>query len=352
MNILVTGASGFVGTSLIPFLLEKGHSVTAQIRSRDKLASAYSKKKDKEINDNSDAGINPEEKKTTDDNENPWNLNLSESKIRLFESGDITPQTDWTGALKNIDVVIHLAQRAHVMEERETDPLSVYRKINVDSMKNLLGQCVDANVKRFIFISSIKVNGEFTFNNPFSEVSQPAPEDPYGISKLEAENLLKEICSRSKMDYVIIRPPLIYGPDVPANFKSLIRIVQKGIPLPFGGIKNQRSMIGISNLIDFILFAAVKPEAAGNIFLISDGEDLSLPGLIQKIAAANSQKPPLFYFPVIILKILFFLISGNRLSRRLISSLQIDSSKAKTLGWNPPHTVDFDIRRAVESMSS
>jgi len=262
----------------------------------------------------------------------------------------IDANTSWLEALQNIDVVIHLAARVHVMRENEGNALSAYRQINVEGTLNLARQAAAAGVSRFIFLSSIKVNGELTLpGQRFSEDSEPNPLDAYGISKYEAEEGIKELCEDSGMEYVIIRPPLIYGPGVRANYRKLINAIEKEVPLPFRLIKNQRSMLALDNLVDFIYLCVSNPKAANQIFLLSDGEDLSTRDLVKKIALALGVTPRLLTVPVWALRLVGFLTGRGAVIDRLIGSLQIDSSKAnQLLGWTPPISVDQGISKTID----
>ena len=272
----------------------------------------------------------------------------SPSKVKYVTIGDIGPNTEWP-LLLGVDAVIHLAARTHVMKESAPDPLAVYRQANAAATINLAQQAAAAGVKRFIFLSSIKVNGEETSKGEaFSELSIPAPLDPYGISKLEAEGGLQKICSEhgAFMEYVIIRAPLIYGPGVGANFRKLMGLVATHsdtlwgplIPLPLGGIHNQRSFLALDNLVDFMQLAITHPKAANQLFLLADGTDFSTPALIQLIAKGMHKKPPvLFSLPTGLMLSLGSMVGMKAAVQRLIGSLQVNSSKARTLlNWQPP----------------
>jgi len=272
----------------------------------------------------------------------------SPSKVKYVTIGDIGPNTEWP-ILLGVDAVIHLAARTHVMKESAPNPLAVYRHANTAATINLAQQAAACGVKRFIFLSTIKVNGEETlFGEAFSELSVPAPLDPYGISKLEAEEGLQKICSEhgSHMDFVIIRAPLIYGTGVKANFRKLMSLVatQSGtflgnlIPLPLGDIHNQRSFLALDNLVDFIRLAIANPKAANQLFLLADGTNFSTPALIQLIAKGMRKKPPLlFSLPTGLMLSLGSMLGKKAAVRRLVGSLQVNSTKARTLlNWQPP----------------
>jgi len=272
----------------------------------------------------------------------------SPSKVKYVTIGDIGPNTEWP-ILLGVDTVIHLAARTHVMKESAPDPLAVYRQANAAATINLAHQAAAAGVKRFIFLSSIKVNGEETLlGETFSEVSPSAPVDPYGISKLEAEEGLQTICSEhgAFMEYVIIRAPLIYGPGVKANFHKLMGLVAAHsdtlwsplIPLPLRGIHNQRSFLALDNLMDFIQLAITHPKAANQLFLLADGTDFSTPALIQLIAKGMHKKPPvLFSLPTGLMLSLGSILGMKAAVQRLVGSLQVNSTKAHILlNWQSP----------------
>ena len=311
-DILVTGATGFIGSRLLAAQKASPNSFRVRAVARRPCA-------------------------------------VPASNVQWSEISGIDGETDWINALSSIDVVIHLAARVHVMEDASVDPLAEYRLVNVRGTLNLARQAAAAGVRRFIFLSSIKVNGEETAPGEFfSENSKPNPLDPYGISKHEAEEGLKAICSQTGMEYVIIRPPLIYGPGVKANYLRLVHAVQKGFPLPFGCINNKRSMLALDNLIDFIVLVANDPCAANQTFLLSDGQDLSSKELVTKIALALGLAPRVLPVPTILLKFLGVMLGRSAAVDRLLGSLRIDSSKARDLlGWAPPITVDEGIARAV-----
>ena len=246
------------------------------------------------------------------------------------------------------DTVIHLAARVHIMNDTATDPLHSFREINTTGTLRLAEAAANAGVHRFIFLSSIKVNGEFTTDRPFDESMQAAPQDPYAISKHEAEQGLHKIADETGMEVVIIRPPLIYGPGVKANFLRLLGWIDRGIPLPLAGIRNQRSLLALDNLIDFLVTCLDHPSAANETFLISDGEDLSTADLAQRIAQQMERTSRLFSFPQPLLKFGATLLGKKPVVDRLTNSLQIDSNKARQLlQWQPPVSVDEAIARTV-----
>lgn len=267
----------------------------------------------------------------------------------LIDQIDAT--TDWAPILLDSEVVIHTAARVHVMNESSLDPLASFRKVNVEGTLNLARQAAASGVRRFIFISSIKVNGEETpLNIPFTADTEPAPVDPYGISKLEAEKGLMLIAAQTAMEIVIIRPTLVYGPGVKANFLSMMRWLQKGIPLPFGAIWNQRSLVALGNLVDLIVTCIDHPKAANQIFLVSDGNDLSTTELLQKMGRALGRPARLLPVPSVILKCGAALLGKKSLSQRLCGSLQVDIGKNRELlGWAPPISVDEALSITAKS---
>lgn len=259
----------------------------------------------------------------------------------------ITEKNDWSVALSGIHTVVHLAARVHEMSDKSENEFEKYRIANALSTMNLAQQAAKFGIKRFIFISTIKVNGEKTFlGRPFTEESIPNPIDPYAISKFEAELAIREICSASGMQFVIIRPPLVYGPGVKANFLKLMNYVHRRLPLPLGGINNKRSMLALDNLIDFILLATMHPLAANQTFLISDNQSLSTPQLIKYIEEGMGYKETtLFSLPPELLKVIGFCVGQNNTIDRLTESLEVSISKAQDLlKWSPP----IEIERAIQ----
>lgn len=307
-RIVITGASGFVGTTLCQALGTTEHAVRRVLRD-----------------------INSADAQQTDD-------------IALT----ISATTEWAGALANVDTVIHLAARVHVMNDTAVDPLSSFREVNTTATLKLAEDAKKAGVRRFIFLSSIKVNGEFTTDQPFDETTPAAPLDPYGISKFEAEQGLQKIAAESSMEVVIIRPPLIYGPGVKANFLRLLSWVVRGIPLPLASINNQRSMVAVDNLVDFIITCIDHPAAANETFLISDGDDLSTAELVRCIARETKHSARLFPFPQLLMKVTAALLGKKPMVDRLTHSLQIDSTKARELlQWQPPLSTDLAMAKTV-----
>jgi len=263
--------------------------------------------------------------------------------------GNLDGTTDYSAALTNVNVVIHAAARAHIMRDEVDEPLDGYRKVNVEGTLNLARQAVNAGVKRFIYISSIKVNGERTtaFRN-FTEADTAAPEDLYGVSKDEAEKGLRLMAQKTGLQVVIIRPPLVYGPGVKANFLSLIKLAVTRIPLPFGSVNNHRSMVYVGNLVDFIIHCIDHPKAANQTFLVSDGHDVSLSELIRLIRQSMKRPAWLIPVPVSLFQLAGKLTGKMALVDRLVGDLQVDSRKARELlKWTPPYTLEEGIKETV-----
>ena len=307
-KILVTGASGFVGEAVVfRLLLDKKFIPIAAARGATRL--------------NGLCAVVPFE--------------LTDSKA--------LPN------LNDVQVVIHAAARVHVMNETAADALTEFRKVNVEGTLRLARRAAESGVKRFIFISSIKVNGESTvLGKPFKANDFPAPADPYGVSKYEAEEALKQLSFDTGMEVVIIRPPLVYGPGVRANFLSMMRWLNKGIPLPLGAIGNQRSLVAIGNLVDLIVTCIDPPQAANQTFLVSDGEDLSTPQLLRRLAKALGKKPWLLPLPTQLLKFAASILNKQSIAERICSSLQVDISKNRALlGWTPPINLNEAMRQTA-----
>ena len=311
MKCLVTGANGFVGRSFCAALSRFGHEVRGAVRS---------------VNDQIDC-------------------------VELVVVGSISAETGWSAALHGVDVLVHLAARVHVMHDTASDPLAEFRAANVDTTLNLARQAAAAGVKRFVFISSVKVNGESTQpGQAFTEADPPDPQDAYGQSKYEAEQGLRQISAQTGMEVVIIRPPLVYGLGVKANFFALMRAVQRGWPLPLGAItQNRRSLVALDNLVDLIVTCITHPAAANQTFLVSDGEDLSTTDLLRRMGQALGKPARLLPVPPALLKLGAALLGKPELAQRLCGSLQVDISKTRELlGWVPPLSVDEGLRRAAK----
>jgi len=264
--------------------------------------------------------------------------------------GDLAACADWSGALGDVSVVVHAAARVHVMDDTVINPLAEFRRVNVDGTLNLARQAAASGIRRFIFISSIKVNGESTpLGHPFTTEDTSGPQDPYGISKHEAELGLRQLATETGMEVVIIRPPLVYGPGVKANFQSMMRWLQRGIPLPFGAIHNKRSLVALDNLVDLIITCLDHPAAANQTFLAADGEDLSTTELLRRMGHALGKPARLIPVPASLLEAGAALLGRRDMAQRLCGSLQVDISKAKPLlGWSPPISVDEGLRRAAQ----
>lgn len=311
MKILVTGANGFVGRALCGQLIQRGGSVRAALRNTGILME----------NDVSDR----------------------------FGVGDIGPNTNWEKGLVGVDCVIHLAARVHVMIDSASDPLTEFRRVNRDGTLRLAEQASLGGVRRFVYLSSIKVNGEETTDTPFMANDTPCPLDSYGISKAEAEVQLLTLAADSEMEVVIIRPPLIYGPGVKANFHKMMGFVARGIPLPFGAIHNKRSFVSLDNLLDLIIVCLEHPAAANQIFLAGDGEDLSTTDLLKRLGVALGRPVRLVPVQQGMLATVMTVLGKRDLVQRLCGSLQVDISKARdVLGWRPPITVDEGLGKTAE----
>jgi len=263
--------------------------------------------------------------------------------------GDLGPDTQWQSALQGVDVVVHMAARVHVMHERFTEPLTEFRRVNTFGTVNLAHQAAAAGVRRFIFISSIGVNGAETFFNRFSASSKPCPHSPYALSKLEAEQGLLHLVESEGLEVVVIRPPLVYGAEAPGNFGKLLSVINKGLPLPLGSIHNKRSLVAIDNLVDLIVTCIDHPDAANQTFLVSDDEDMSTTELLQRMAVALGKPVRLIPVPVTLLNAAAVLLGKRTVAQSLLGSLQVDISKTKEiLSWIPPVSVDEALRRTAE----
>jgi len=308
-KILITGATGFIGRSLVPALLSEGHDVRCAVLQLDSTLQA-----------------------------------------EQIVINNLEVHTDWTDALRNVEIVIHLAARVHIMKEYATSSLDEYCKINSIATKNFVEQAVQNNVKRFIFLSTIKVHGEFSQNNlPFSEDCRTQPEDPYAKSKLYAEQFIQEICQNARMEFVILRPPLVYGPYVKANFLRILQLVDKKWPLPFGSIYNKRTFIYIDNLVSAISAVVSEPSAANQVYLVADDCSWSLTQLVQTLSRKMNTKLFLIPIPVQILIFLFKLCGLKNINTRLFSSLEVSNEKIKSqLGWTPPVSSIDGLEKTVK----
>lgn len=313
MRFAVTGANGFVGQAMTNELARRGYDVRAAAR--------------KEIGDLS-AGV------------------------RWCAAPGLERDSDWSTVVEGMDVVIHCAARVHVMQESSIDPLAAFRRANRDGTMALARAAATAGVKRLVFISSVKVNGESTAGGRgFTEADEPAPLDPYGISKAEAEAALRELSASSGLEVTIIRPVLVYGPGVKANFAALLRAVERGIPLPLGAISNQRSLIYLGNLVDLAICAASHANGAGQTFLASDGEDISTTQLLRRIGTALDSPAQLIPLPASLLRLAACVTGRGALADRLTGSLTVDIAKARDiLGWTPPYSVGEGLAATTAAM--
>jgi nucleoside-diphosphate-sugar epimerase len=308
-RLLITGATGFVGMAVCEQAMHHGFSVKGAVRIQGGVSGC----------------------------------------IEPFVVGEINVATDWSSALRDVNFIVHLAARVHVMHDTEADPLTAFRAVNVDGTLNLARQAAAAGVKRFVFISSVKVNGESTLlERPFTEAEAPNPQDAYGQSKHEAEQGLRQLSADTGMEVVIIRPPLVYGPGVKANFAALIRAVQRGWPLPLDAVDNQRSLVALDNLVDLVVTCIHHPAAANQTFLVSDGQDLSTAELVRRMALAAGVPARLWPLPVWVLQAAASALGKGAAVQRLCGNLQVDITKARTLlGWVPPLSVTEGLRRAM-----
>ncbi|WP_300494088.1 SDR family oxidoreductase [Marinobacter sp.] len=310
-RVLVTGASGFVGGHLVTrFAAEPSVAVRGAVR-----------------------------------------VKLEGDDSRRIAVGEINGDTDWSEALQGQHVIVHTAARAHIMDDAAADPLTEFRRVNVGGTLNLARQAAAAGVGRFVFISSIKVNGEQTTSGQwFTADDVPAPEDPYGISKREAEEGLQKIAEETGLEVVIIRPPLVYGPGVKGNFANMTKLIAKGFPLPLGAIHNKRSLVALDNLIDLIINCIDNPAAANEVFLVSDGEDLSTSELLRCVGKAMGQPARLLPVPAKLLQFGATVLGKKALAQRLLGSLQVEIYRTReVLGWEPPVSVAEGLKRCFKT---
>jgi nucleoside-diphosphate-sugar epimerase len=325
--IAVTGATGFLGQAVVRELASRAFNVRAVVR-------------------------------TVNSGSEPPDGNITPTIV-----GEINSHTDWSTALTDVDGVIHCAGRAHVMHETAGDAVAAYRAVNVCGARRLAEQAAASGVRRFVFLSSVKVNGETTdglprpFGSPWAVgpshaagTHNDAPrEDLYGVSKWEAEQALWEVSAKTGLEVVVVRSPLIYGPGVKGNLARLLKLVRLGLPLPLSGVQNKRSLIGLDNLVDLLIRCVDHSAAAGQTFLVSDGKDLSTPDLIRHMAAAMGRSARLFPVPVSLLRLTGSALGKQAEIDRLVGSLQIDSSHTRqVLGWSPPVSVRDGIWRMVQ----
>ena len=320
MSLLVTGANGFVGSALCVEAALRGHNVRAALRSHAPVAGA----KD------------------------------------VVAVGDIDGQTDWHAALHGIDVIIHLAARVHVMREAAADPLAAFRSVNVQGTENLARQAARAGVKRLVYVSSIKVNGEGCPHplllshgergeRVYRESDAPNPQGSYAVSKWQAEQALRQVAQETGLEVVIVRPPLVYGAGVKGNFIQMLKVLAKGIPLPLASVRNLRSLVYVGNLADALILCATHPAAAGQTYLVSDGEDVSTPGLLRQLGDAMGRPARLFPWPPALLKLAGRMVGKADQVERLLGSLRVDSGNIRReLGWVPPYTLRQGLRATGE----
>ena len=270
--------------------------------------------------------------------------------VQYVQQGYLSPDANWQSGLLGVDLLVHTAARVHVMNDNVADPLTEFRRVNVQGTLHLARQAAAAGVRRFVFVSSIKVNGESTqAGQPFTADDTSAPQDAYGISKMEAEQGLRELSAQTGMEVVIIRPPLVYGPGVKANFAAMMRWLQRGVPLPLGAIHNQRSLVALDNLVDLIVTCITHPAAANQTFLVSDGEDVSTTELLRRMGQAMGKPARLLPVPASWLKLAATLVGKREVAQRLCGSLQVDIEKTRQLlGWSPPFSLDQGLKKAAE----
>jgi nucleoside-diphosphate-sugar epimerase len=311
MQILVTGAKGFVGRAMCSEALARGVKVRGVTRS-------------------------------------PCELPIGVDNVVV---GSIDGSTDWLDVLSNCEIVVHLAARVHVVSDVATDPLEEFRRVNVQGTLKLARQAAEAGVRRLVFVSSIKVNGEATQpGHPFTAEDVPAPLDAYGVSKMEAEQGLRKISTQTGMEVVIIRPPLVYGPGAKANFATMMRWLKSGLPLPLGAINNQRSLVALGNLVDLLVNCLTHPAAANQTFLVSDGEDVSTTELLRRMGQAIGHPARLVSVPVSWLKLAAAGVGRQDVALRLCGSLQVDAEKTRRLlGWNPQLSLDQGLKRSLDN---
>jgi len=313
LKVLLTGATGFVGRGVLARLRQE-NDVEVRVAQRGRAA--------------------------------PW-----PEGVEVAQIDGLSVAQSWDEALQGVEVVIHCAARVHVMDEQAADPLAGFRAVNVEATRHLAQQAAAAGVTRFVFVSSIKVNGEETAaGRPFTANATARPQDAYGQSKLEAEQALFAIAAQTGLEVVVVRPPLVYGPGVKANFASLMRALQRRLPLPFGAIDNRRSLVARDNLVDLLLCCARHPAAAGQVFLVSDGEDLSTAQLCRGLSQALGVRPRLLPVPPALLRLLGRLTGRSQQVQRLLGSLQVDiSATCRRLDWRPPVRVEQALRETAQA---
>ena len=310
MKVLITGASGFVGSATCAWLMAQGLDVVGAVRQ---------------------SPAQP----------------LAGMDYRIV--GELDADTDWRAALAGVDAIVHCAARVHVMRETADDPLAAFRSANVAGTKRLARQATVLGVKRLVFISSIKVNGEETAEG-FNENDTPAPQDPYGQTKWEAEEMLSQVSKETGLEVVIVRPPLVYGPGVKGNLARLLNWVERGVPLPLAGVRNARSLIGIDNFTSALHACLTHPAAAGRTYLVRDGEDISTPELVHRLGHHLGKPARLFPLPATLLERMAGLVGRRADVQRLTGSLIVDDSRIRSeLGWVPPYTLDDGLELMVRA---
>ena len=311
-RILVTGANGFVGNRLCSDLVNKGYKVRAAVRTPSECLR---------------------------------------TGCEVFAMPEISAEVEFKGLFQDVDSIIHLAARVHVMRDKTSNPLEEFRKVNVIGTENLARAAVKRGVRRFVYVSSVKVNGEVTYGNEkFVEEKPASPQDAYGVSKWEAEQALHRIAAETGLEIVIVRPPLVYGPKVKGNFSQLLKAVAMGVPLPFATVNNLRSFIYVGNLSDALISCVEHPEATGQTYLVSDGEDISTTELLRQSGEAMGFPARLFSCPLILLRLLGRFSGNVKQIERLLGSLQIDSSKIRQeLNWIPPYAFKQGLYLTIAS---
>ncbi len=311
MKFMISGAGGFVGKALCAELLRRGQSVSAAVRSGNSLIE----------------------------------------NAEIIVIGAIDGETNWADALRDVDVVIHLAARVHVMRENAADPLAEFLQVNLHGTLNLARQAASFGVKRLVYVSTIKVNGEqASATQSFTELDEPSPQDFYSISKWQAEQALWRIAQETGLEIVVVRPPLVYGPGVKGNFAQMLAVIAERIPLPLASVDNRRSLIYVENLVDALIACATHPVAAEQTYLVCDGEDISTPDLLRQLGDAMGCPARILPFPLSWLRMLGKLSGKSDQVERLLGSLQVDSGKIRRdLNWAPPYTLQHGLQATAES---
>jgi nucleoside-diphosphate-sugar epimerase len=314
LRVLVTGANGFIGAALCRALVLQGHAVRGAVRTPESASA------------------------------------MGKDSLEVVVVGNIDVKTEWSMALQGIDVVIHLAARVHVMREYADDPLLAFRSTNVGGTERLARSAAACGVKRLVYVSSIKVNGEGTADGQkYGESDLPAPQDAYGISKYEAEQALHRVAQETGLEIVVVRPPLVYGPGVRGNFLQMLKVLARGGALPLASIRNRRSLLYLGNLVDALVLCVTQPAAAGQTYLVSDGEDISTPELLRSLADAAGLPLRLFPCPATLLMWLARLAGKRAQAERLLGSLQVENGKIRReLNWKPPYTLQQGLQATAE----